>query len=104
MNVSPTTTRWVHRPQHGPVSWGTAVLIVPTVPLLSFFVLMILGGMENHENLRTVLSPTPWLVAGSLSARFASHRVTRGVGVGLAAGAVTSILLAAMATSGGWQS
>lgn len=105
MRVADDAVSWMHRPQDGPVAWGIAILIAPAVPLLSILVVValvvVLPGDDNA--LPVALSPTPWLVVGLLVARPSSGRIPRGVGVGLVAGSVASLVLAVVAGYGGWQ-
>lgn len=79
--------------------------MAPVVPLLAFFALLLLIAVipEGWNDLRLVLSPLPWLVVGLLMAGLTSGRVSRGVGVGLLGGALTSLVLAVIASYGGWR-
>lgn len=105
MSEPRTSPTWVHRPQAGPIAWGTAVLVAPAVPLLSVFVLLVLIAVTpgGDNRLPTVFSPVLWLVVGALMAWQGSGRVSRGVGVGLLGGAVASLVLAVVASYGGWR-
>lgn len=95
---------WVHQPQRGPIAWGVAVLVAPTVPLLSFFALLFLLAMfpGDDNELPVVLSPVLWLVVGGLVAALGAGRISRGVGFGLLGGSVASLVLAVVAAYGGW--
>ena len=105
MNLaSAQSTRWTHRPGDGSVAWGVATLVVPAVPLLCLVPLVLISAVapDSSGQLRSVLSPVPWIVLGGLLvARTSSSRRVRGAGLGLLTGSLTTVLVGAV-VSGGW--
>jgi len=93
---------WVHRPHHGKVAWGAAVLTAPCVPLLSTLTLLLALGTERDAAVesRIILAPVPWLAVGGVLLCVAS-RIPRGIGLGLLGGSAASLVLALAAVHGG---
>lgn len=84
------------------MAWGVGVLVAPTVPFLSFIVVVAtVVAVADDPALAILSGPLAWLVIGGLLASLGSGRILRGIGVGLVAGAVATLVLTLLAILGG---
>ena len=99
------STVWVHRPHDGRVAWGVAVLVAPAVPLLSTIVLLCILAVTSKDvdGLLLFVAPLPWLLVGCVLTWIGPGRVSRGVGLGLIAGTLASLVVASVAAAGDWR-
>lgn len=97
-------TAWKHRPADGPIAWGVSVLVAPAVPLLSYLSFLLIAGLvlDDRAGLGLVLAPLPWIVLGAGLAVTRGRRL-RGLGLGLAAGGLTCLVLTLILAQGGWR-
>ncbi|WP_235735974.1 hypothetical protein [Nocardioides alcanivorans] len=91
--VEPRTV-WVHRPDRGAVAWLVAVATVPASPVLLVWVHTVLdAARDGHAPHRLgVVLVVGWAFFGGLLACAPAHRVARGLGVGMVAGALVCLV------------